>query len=278
MGKKSRILIIGASGFLGNALYRELNSYFDTYGTYNTDSTSYDQNQKFFPYDMETEDIRILLDNLKPHVIITALRGNFNAQIDAHFRMMDWVQRHANSRIFFISSANVFDTFRNYPSYEYDKSFSESIYGRFKIKIENALLRMANSSYVIVRLPMVFGAGSPRLSEIKQLHHLQEPIEVFPNVIMNATTVSKFTQQAHYIINRKKTGVFHLGSTDLTHHDDLIKDICKVLELNYPVFKQVYDSNDDRYLAVLPKDNLLPKNLNLTIDDVVRASLLSHNQ
>ena len=278
MGKKSRILIIGASGFLGNALYRELNSYFDTYGTYNTDSTSYDQNQKFFPYDMETEDIRILLDNLKPHVIITALRGNFNAQIDAHFRMMDWVQRHANSRIFFISSANVFDTFRNYPSYEYDKSFSESIYGRFKIKIENALLRMANSSYVIVRLPMVFGAGSPRLSEIKQLHQLQEPIELFPNVIMNATTVSKFTQQAHYIINRKKTGVFHLGSTDLTHHDDLIKDICKVLELNYPVFKQVYDSNDDRYLAVLPKDNLLPKNLNLTIDDVVRASLLSHNQ
>ena len=29
-----RILILGASGFIGNALYKELNSYYDTFGTY----------------------------------------------------------------------------------------------------------------------------------------------------------------------------------------------------------------------------------------------------
>ena len=50
-------------------------------------------------------------------------------------------------------------------------------------------------------------------------------------------------------------------------------DIVEELSLKKPIFKQVFNSNNDRYLAVLPKDNKLPKNLNLTIDDVISGSL-----
>ncbi|MBQ0741280.1 dTDP-4-dehydrorhamnose reductase, partial [Aquimarina celericrescens] len=81
------------------------------------------------------------------------------------------------------------------------------------------------------------------------------PIEVFPNVIINVTSISKFTQQIHYIVNRNKKGIYHLGRTDLIYHLDLIKEICDTLELDEPIFKQVFDSNNDRYLAVLPRDN-----------------------
>ena len=116
-------------------------------------------------------------------------------------------------------------------------------------------------------------ACRPRVNELKLHYKLKAPIEVFPNVIINATTVSKFTQQIHYIINRNRKGVFHLGSINLVHHHDLIKDICKELSLKKPIYKQVFNSNNDRYLAVIPKDNKLPKNLNLTIDDVVKGSL-----
>jgi dTDP-4-dehydrorhamnose reductase len=44
-----------------------------------------------------------------------------------------------NIKLLFVSSSNVFDTFTNYPSYENDKTFSESIFGRFKINIENKI-------------------------------------------------------------------------------------------------------------------------------------------
>ena len=264
----SKVLIIGASGFVGNALYKELNSYFDTYGTYHTDNTFYEKNQKFFQYDMELEDISILLDNLKPKIIISAIRGNFNSQMDAHYRIMDWIVKN-KSKLIFLSSANVFDSFSNYPSYEYDKTLSESVYGRFKIKVENALMRLSTSRYAIARIPMIFGAKTPRVNEIITLHDLKAPIEVFPNVIINATSISKLTQQIHYIINRNKKGVFHLGSTDLTYHSDLLREICDILELENPIFKQVFDSNNDRYLAVLPKDNMLPKNLQTTIQEVI---------
>ncbi len=272
MKRKKRILIFGGSGFLGNALYKELNSYYNTFGTHNTKSTSFEKNQKFYAFNYETEPVDILLDTLKPDIIISAVRGNFNSQVVFHFEIINWI-RNNSAKLIFLSSANVFDSFTNYPSYEYDKTFSESPYGRFKIKIENALLRLPTSKYVIARIPMIYGYNSERVQKLKQLHYLKTPIEVFPNVVINATTLSKFTQQIHYIINRNKKGVFHLGSTDLVHHFDLILDICKKLNLNNPLFKQVYNTNEDRYLAVLPKDNLLPKNLQITIDDVVEGSL-----
>lgn len=217
---------------------------------------------------METEPLQILLQNLKPDLIISALRGNFEAQVYAHFDAINHVIAN-DCKLIFLSSANVFDAFTNFPSYEYDKTLSLSVYGRFKIKIENALLRLPNDKYVIARLPMVFGPKSPRVEELKNKYEYYEPIEVFPNVITNATTVSKFTQQLHYIINRDKQGVFHLGSRDLAHHNDLIRELCEQLELENPLIKSVYGSNEDRYLAILPKDNKLPQNLQLTVQDVI---------
>ncbi|WP_378187769.1 sugar nucleotide-binding protein [Aquimarina sp. W85] len=268
-----KILIIGGSGFIGNALYKELNSYFDTYATYRTDNAILEKNTKFFQYDMELEDITILLDNLQPTYIVSTTRGNFNTQLDAHQRIINWIKTHPSKLIFF-SSANVFDAFSNYPSYEYDKTLSDSVYGRFKIKIENALMRLPAHKYVIARVPMVFGANTPRIQEIKTLHSLRAPIEIFPNVILNATSISKLTQQIHYIINRNKKGIFHLGSIDLYYHFDLIKEICDILHLTEPIFKQVYDSNNDRYLAVLPKDNVLPKNLQISTQEVINSVIL----
>ena len=269
---KKRILIFGGSGFLGNALYKELNSYYNSFATYKTPKKEFDQNSKFYLFDYETDLVDILLDAIKPDVIISAVRGNFTSQVYFHFELMDWILKN-ECKLIFLSSSNVFDSFHHYPSYEYDKTFSESKYGYFKIKIENALLRLPTQKYVIARLPMIFGHGSPRIQEIKMHHKLKAPIEVFPNVIINATTVSKFTQQIHYLINRNRKGVFHLGSHDLIHHSELIEDICNELQLNKPLFKQVYNSNEDRYLAAIPRDNKLPKNLNISIKDVVKGSL-----
>ena len=266
-------MILGASGFIGNALYKELCSYFDTYGTYNTNEKGFNKNQKFYEFDHETENVEILLQSLKPTVIVSALRGDFTSQVITHFSIIDYIAKN-DCKLVFLSSSNVFDGFTNFPSYEYDKTLSMSVYGRFKIKIENALLRLPKHKYNILRLPMVFGANSPRVLEIKNKIEFGEPIEVFPNVVINATDISKLTQQIHYIINRKKQGVFHLGSNDLIHQHDLVTDIAKELGYKNPHLKQVYDSNFDRFLAVLPKDNLLPKNLQVSVLDVINATLI----
>lgn len=266
--QKHRILILGASGFLGNAIYKELCSYFKTFGTYNTSNKAFEKNNHFFQFNFEEDDVYEILDIVKPTIIISALRGDFSKQVIVHQHVAEYVFSK-KIKLLFLSSANVFDAYSKYPSYEHDKTLSHSVYGHFKIKIENMLLRLPKSQVAILRLPMVFGTKSPRITEIQNHVKEKEPIEVFPNLIMNVTFDSKVTQQIHYIINRNKSGVFHLGSSDLVHHDEFIKDIIKSLGIENAIYKHVYTTNDDRYLAVLPKYNLLPKNLQLLSQEIL---------
>ncbi|MGY0392337.1 sugar nucleotide-binding protein [Bizionia sp. KMM 8389] len=263
---KHRILILGASGFLGNALYKELCAYFKTYGTYRTEKREFEKNHHFFQYDVETDDVFEILEIVRPSIIISALRGSFNAQIIAHAHITQYMSEHT-CKLLFLSSANVFDAYSKFPSYEVDKTLSHSIYGHFKIKIENMLLRLPKRQIAILRLPMVFGSKSPRVTEIKNHIKEKEAIEVFPNLIMNIATDAKVTQQVHYIINRNKYGVFHIGSQDLVHHDEFINDTLKTLGYKNALLKSVYTTNNDRYLAVLPKYNLLPKHLQFSSKD-----------
>ena len=263
-----KILILGASGFLGNSIYKELCNYFDTYGTYCSSRRSFQDNQQFFRYDMTEDDIFGILEKVRPQIIVSALRGNFAAQIQAHQHIVEYLMQN-DCVLYFLSSANVFDAYRKYPSYEYDKTLSESVYGRLKIKIENMLLRIPQKKMGILRVPMVFGNGSPRIKEIKKFIWDNEPVEVFPNLVLNVTSDDKLTQQIHYIINRNKTGIFHLGSRDLVHHEDFIKEVVDRIGNFNPIYKRVYTTNEERFLAVLPKDNKLPKNLQVGYQDII---------
>ena len=265
---KHRILILGASGFLGNALYRELCPYFKTFGTYCRPNAEFQKNQHFFQYGVETDDIYEILEAVRPSIVVSALRGTFSSQILAHQHLAEYLKSN-KCKVIFLSSANVFDAYSKYPSYENDKTLSNSVYGHFKIKIENMLLRLPKRKVAIIRLPMVFGSSSPRIKDIKGALQGHNPIEVFPNLIMNVTTESRVTQQVHYIVNRNKHGIFHLGSVDLVHHDEFIKEIVTTLNNHKPTYKLVFTTNDDRYLAVLPKDNLLPKHLQLYSKEIL---------
>ena len=268
-----RILILGASGFIGNALYKELSPYFATYGTYYSNK-KHKENQQFYHFDHTQEDVHKVLKKVKPKLIISAVRGPFEDQIDLHQQLIEHVKLY-NCRLLFLSSSNVFDAFHNYPSYEFDKTLSESVYGRLKIKIENDIMRLAPSKYVIARLPMVYGLHSPRIKEIEALMDEKLPLEVFPNTIVNLISDRKLTQQIHYIINQKLTGIFHLGTTDLITHYDFHKRLAAKRGWDQLVFKQVFTTNDMRYIAVLPKENKLPAHLLPTCEDVLEDSFAS---
>lgn len=267
-----RILILGASGFIGNALYKELSPYYATYGTYFS-SKAFKNNKQFYHFDHTEEGIDSILKQLKPQLIISAVRGPFEDQIDLHRQLIAHVELF-NCRLLFLSSSNVYDAFHHYPSYEFDKTLSESVYGRLKIQIENDIMRLPPSQYVIARLPMVYGLHSPRIKEIETLLQNKQPLEVFPNTIINLISDRKLTQQIHYIINKKLTGIFHLGTTDLITHFDFHKRLASKRGWKNLVFKQVYTTNEMRYIAVLPKENKLPLHLLPSCNEVLEDSYL----
>jgi len=267
--KKHRILILGVSGFLGGAIYRELHPYFQTFGTYRTSCISHEKNKHFYQYDFEEDDVFEILNQVKPSIIISSLRGDFSAQLTAHKHLYEYTTHKKECKVIFLSSANVFDAYSKFPSYENDTTLSNSIYGHLKIRLEQLFLKLPTKKVAIIRLPMVFGALSPRNNEIKLLLKLDEPIELFPNLIMNVTTAKKVSQQLHYIINRNKNGIYHLGSSDLVCHNDFIKELVKKMDFNNTRYKLVYTTNDSRYLAVLPRENKLPKHLQMKSEEVL---------
>ena len=116
---------------------------------------------------------------------------------------------------------------------------------------------------------MVFGNHSPRIQELDKAMNTNQPIEVFPNTIINVNNDIKLSQQIHYIINQQLSGIFHLGSTDLIHHFDFIKLMIQKRYQRKAIYKQVYTTNQMRYLAVLAKENKLPNNLLFSYTEVL---------
>ena len=98
--KKKRVFILGASGFLGQSIYKELAPYFKTFGTYCSSEKKFKSNKHFFNYNFEDDDIVQHLNVLKPDVIISALRGAFAYQLIVHQHLFhDNAIKESNFRI-----------------------------------------------------------------------------------------------------------------------------------------------------------------------------------
>ncbi len=269
----NRVLILGASGFIGNTLYKELLPYYDVYGTYASQEGIFSENQVFFKYEVEEGNLQQILEIVQPSIIISALKGDFKALYKAHELLCNYVLQ-TESKLLFISCASVFDAKGEFPSYENDIPLSESPEGKLKVSLEKIIRQLPINKFVIARLPFVLGVTSPTIIQLKQAIKHQATFEVFPSLIISATTQNKLAQQIHYIINKDLNGIFHLSSEDVMHHDELFKDISEKISHKKPIFKNVFSSNEDRFLAVLPKENLLPKNYQITLDEVIEDSTL----
>jgi dTDP-4-dehydrorhamnose reductase len=234
----------------------------------------YDNNKAFFGYDVASDDITQILQQIKPTVIISALRGNFKAQYHAHKQVCKYINSVSQCRLLFLSSVNVFDGSTDLPSYENTRPRAVSEYGRFKASVEKLLFEKIKHQVSILRLPMVLGAYSPRILQLRQAIKHQAVFDVYPNLIVSVTTANTIAQQIHYIINKELRGIFHLASNDLVHHQDLFTEICEKISNHTPIFKSIYNSNDDQYLAILPKFNILPANYQTTVASVIENATL----
>ena len=229
-----RVLIFGGSSSIGTAIFKELNPFYDLHATYYK-QIRFSSNKRYLYYDLKDDPV-FILNKLNPDIIISGLKGNFNLQVKYYDKIIKYCEAF-NSKLMFISSSSVFDSFVNFPSYEEDKTFSQSIYGRFNIHIENKLFRMKSSNWTINRSAMIFSSKSKRIDQIKESIINLSPIEIFPNLIININSENLLAKHLHYMISRNLNGIFHHGSKDLINHEELIKIIIEKLNLRAVKFK-----------------------------------------
>lgn len=269
-----RILIIGGSGFLGQALYHELQAYFDVYGTYCKQSGPYKDNQVFRHFNAETDDLLPILEEVVPTVIISAFAATPAALKKAHGQLVEYVGRAPERRLYFLSSYEVFDARWQYPAYEQDHPLAQSISGKVKLALEKQIMDLLPDQWSILRIPWVLGVNSPLIFNLRQAGRHRATYEIYPKLVISVTTADKLAQQIHYIINQDMYGIFHLASKDLIHHEDLFTEISEKINTEQPVFKRVFQSNDDHYMAILPTAEALPKAYEITVSEVIGQSTL----
>ena len=208
---KHRILILGGSGFIGNSIYKELRSYFEIYYTYHSKAEFFIENNLFIPYDLEKDSIADILDEICPTIIISAINGDFKKKYEAHQEIVSYVKKYKNVKLLYFSNFKVFDAIDRFPSYENDVTISFSAEGKFMISIEKLLLENIPFRSAILRLPILLGYNSPIIFHLRQCIKHKATFDVYPNLVISASTISKVVQQVHYIINQGLIGIFTLN-------------------------------------------------------------------
>lgn len=261
-----RILILGASGLAGKALLKELDKKYEVYGTYMNNEIA--SKRSIYFNISEVNKITDILNTVKPSKIIYCLRGSFNCQIELLSELVKYLKPN-NGKLYFCSTANVFDGDTSSLHLKNEKPNAESDYGKFKIECEEILKKGLGDNSIIFRLPMIWGKNSPRLNALLTSISNNEKVDVYTNLYFNNNTDVMLAKQIHYIIENDLKGIFHLGSYEVINYYEFIKRIVTNFGYNHTEFNEIELPTEKNYLAVLPTVEDLPKELNFSNDDVI---------
>lgn len=264
-----KALILGGSGLVGTAIINEMNKYnqFDVYSTYYRNSILSDQDRSF-KLDIEDSDyISNILNTLKPHFIVSCLRGDFNKQLIVHIKTAEYLKENGG-RLYFFSTTNVFDNDLSKPHYEDDLPNSHTDYGQYKIECEKKISEILHDNACILRLPQVWGKSSRRMKDLLNLLHNNKDIVVYPNFFYNTNTDEMIARQLCYIIYNNLKGIFHLASEDVVNYKDFYTEL--ITRLGFENARIEENFEEEGYFALLSKRiNKFPKQLRLTNKSVI---------
>ncbi|BEP29596.1 sugar nucleotide-binding protein [Helicovermis profundi] len=262
-----RMLILGSTGLVGNALCNEFKNDYYVYGTYKSGKINDDNKYKVDLKD--SEGLKELLNEIKPDIIISSIRGNYREQIEFHSISANYIQENGG-KYYFISTANVFDNLKDRPHYEIDIPKSETKYGKFKIDCERELKNILGDKLTIFRLPIVWGETSPRMKDLKDSLENGKKIIVYNNLFINNTLDISLAKQIRYVVDNKYTGIFHICNDDLIAHSEFIMKLVESLgykDVDYSV--EQLEKVDEYNFGLLSCRKEIPEELKPTNEEII---------
>lgn len=248
----NKVLVLGGSGLIGTAIIKEMDKYekYDIYTTYYEHLPSINKGS-CFKLDLEdVENISCILNNIKPKIVISCLRGDFEKQLILHTNVAKYLKEN-NGKLYFFSTTNVFDNDCSKPHYEDDEPNSSTDYGRFKIACEKSVIEILEENACILRIPQVWGKESPRLRELINTINKNEAVTVYPKLILNVNSDEMIAKQLSYIIENRLIGIFHLASEDIDNQSSFYKKL--IMELGFKTVLMNESLEEEGYFELKSK-------------------------
>lgn len=297
-----KLVITGASGFLGGQIVKSAGEHFKTLGLYST----YPFNLKgiaTLQADLSSPvSIIVALNHFKPAVVIhnAALANPDQCQNQPDFawqnnviateRIAEWCHKN-NSRLIYVSTDMVFDGKKgNYT--ETDRPNPLSVYGKSKYEAEHLALNL-NPNTVVARLALMYGRGifpRPYSSEWLERELLQRkkerglaPLTLYDDQFRSMLAVTNAARILLELAELYFRGILHIGGPERISRFNFGEKLCRKFNLSLAMIQATH--LDERHLtAPRPRDVSLDislaqsflKTALLTIDEGLNEMAISN--
>ncbi|MCK4320995.1 SDR family oxidoreductase [candidate division WOR-3 bacterium] len=237
---KLRILIVGASGFIGYHLFEEFSKHHQVLGTFYNHPAS-----DFIHLDVKDKvEIDEVLTSFLPDVIIYPA-ANPNVEYCETHPEETWevnvkgtantleIAKKIKAKFIFFSSDYIFDG-KEGPYLEEDNPNPINVYGRQKLASEE-LIKESLMDYLIIRTTVVFGWERNRKNFIMQMIHALkngETMEVPEDQVGTPTYVKNLCLATRELIEKDKTGFYNISGKDLIDRYNFARIAATIFSLN----------------------------------------------
>lgn len=252
-----RILILGASGFLGGKVFELMKSTknFNVLGTCNRSN----DNNDLMKLDVTDDgEVKAVIDSFKPDIVLWSLISDIaNNKSEKYLIEMGLTNVLKNlaweQKIIFISTNAIFRGGNGYyketdmPKY---RNSNEALAEYANGKIDGEKLVKSHNNYIIVRPGAIYGQYTDgkwdkRISAlINQLKSGEEVVRT-SNLYNTFVNVDELARAIQELIKRDYKGIIHLGPTLKASYYNFYIKMAKSLNLNANLIKSNVLSNDD---------------------------------
>lgn len=244
---RKRILVVGASGMLGQRIVNHFASQKKVeLLAASFEESFYDGLVPYVQIDLSRRDsVKNIVYDFFPDVIVNAAAFT-NVDLCEKERETAWkvnvkgveyiaeTARIIDAHVVHISTDYVFDG-KNGPYTEGNKPNPISYYGRTKLASENAL-RLIGPINTILRTNVLYGPvknGRPDYVRwvVNSLRE-EKPVRIVTDQINNPTFIDDLVQAISRVIEYKKQGLFHIGGAEFLSRFDFTLRIADFFKLN----------------------------------------------
>jgi dTDP-4-dehydrorhamnose reductase len=263
MNKKPQIAIIGASGLIGEPLYRRLAAEFDVVGTYGIHPKP-----GLLPLNItNAKDVTIFFKRHQPDCIfhLAALTDVDLCERNPKLARMVHITgtqnivnacMKAQPYLVFISTEFVFDGKKGYYS-ENDKTNPMNVYGRTKLQGEQIVSKLKNHCVVRTATPYSANANNRKfLGQLIEKLSNHQPVNAFADLIRSPTRIENLVDNLSRLVSQKTIGTLHLAGDCCVSMYDAALQIAQVFGFDESLICKT-KSSDVKLDAFRPLDTSL---------------------
>lgn len=247
----NKILIIGASGFLGSYIYYCLKNHYKVTGTYYSKAN----NELQFLDLTNQKQIHNLLNRTEFDLIIICggitrpdeCESNKELAYLINVESIDYITKITKAKLIYFSTHYVFDGKKSEYD-EFDKPNPINYYGLTKFYAENLILK----NNIVIRVPFIYGANVHNDDFLNSLKYNEifKPIDLFCSTIL----LNDIYKYLPYFFNAVP-GIYHLSSGSKISRYDFTKLALEILKI--PSILIGIESNNSNQKVVRPLNSTL---------------------